>query len=651
MSTPVLIDEVLPDDPLEAEVVLHVRRHLRDSIRAHTKSAAEDLAMLFGLPRTAGRSGDWVHAAGAKTPIAEGARLQARKLGTSIVPLGRDTNHLRECGEWLAARKVAEPAYRDIAAPDLTTLLTLSRARDAAVARAHGPGDAQRFLPVVIVGPTGTGKELLARAVHEIWAREHGASGSAFHPLHLAGMPSHLIYGELFGHEAGAFTDAKKSRAGRIVSADKGTLFIDEIGDLPAEAQVALLRFLQDGSLSALGRDDTRRVNVRIVAATWHDLERDVAEGRFRADLFHRLHAGSALRLDALKHRRVPLRALVMELIERKKHAASPPVSVTALDALDRCDWPGNLRELDGVLDEALSAARGGTVRLDHLPSQIVQRYLALPAHERALGTLADEVDDGEVTAELVDKRIERLADSIRRHAPAEATRSRRVHLFLAQLADPSAEHQAAVREAAEAVALEDEAEHAQRLAKVLATVVATPDAPDVVLRVAKARLDKANSERRKLLTRVSESLGKIDREHPWLRVYRELAELPILQGQANGEVAHLIQFALRAIVSFWPQGLALLRAKATKQGAAGVFQEIVKHLPAESDSDSDGESVLSHRDRPGLVTKDEWEDVVAASSSLADAARRTRFSEKQIKTCLKKHGVEARWGKPRTVS
>ncbi len=639
-----LIDEGLPDDPLEAEVVLHVRRHLRESIRAGSESAPEDLAMLFGLPRIAGSAADWQHAAARRSPIAAGAELRSRELGASVVTLGRDAAHLLECARWLAERKEGESAYHDIVAPDLATLLTLSRARNAAVARAHGPDGTQRFLPIVIVGPTGTGKELLARAVHEIWARERGASAKAFHPLHLAGMPSHLIYAELFGHEAGAFTGADKKRAGRIVSADGGTLFIDEVGDLPAEAQVAMLRFLQDGSLSALGRDDARKVDVRIIAATWHDLEHDVAERRFRADLFHRLHAGSALRLDALKHRRVPLRALVNELVRRKQHHARPPVGQAAHEALDRCDWPGNLRELDGVLDEAISAARGGTVRLEHLPSQIVHRYLGLPLHERALGTLADEVDDGEVSAEIVGWRVERLAESIRRtRAPANGTESRRVHGFLAQILDPSAEHQASVREAAEAAKMEDDAEHARMLAEVLTRVVATPGVPDVVVHVASTALTAAQTQHGELRRRVVEALKKIDDDQPWLRVYRDIAGLPILQGQANGEVAQLMQLALRAVVSFWPQGLALLRATAKERGAAGVFQEVMKSLPAEA-NDADAEDLLPQREKPKDVTKEEWELVASRCSSYADAARRTKFSERQIKKLMAEHGVVVPW-------
>ncbi len=642
MSTPVLIDEGLPGDPLEAEVVLHVRRHLRDSIRAGSASAPEDLAMLFGLPRSAGHASDWQKAAGSGNPVRAGADLRAGELGTSVVPLGRDRAHVLECERWLAARKADEPAYQDIVALDVATLLTLSRARDAAVARAHGPNGSTRFLPIVIVGPTGTGKELLARAVHQIWARERGPAAETFHPLHLAGMPSHLIYAELFGHEAGAFTGAKKKRPGRIVSADGGTLFIDEIGDLPAEAQVAMLRFLQDGSLSALGRDDARKVDVRIIAATWHDLEQDVAEGRFRADLFHRLHAGSALRLDALKHRRAPVRALVLELLRRKGHAASPPLSHAALEAFERTEWTGNLRELDGVLDEAISAARGATVRLEHLPSQIVRAYLSLPLHERVLGTLADEVDDGEVSAELVGARIERLADTIRRRStPANGTESRRLHGFLAQILDPSVEHQTSVRDAAAAMKIEDDAEHARLLMEVLKRVVATPDVPDVVAQVASAALAATTAQHGEQRQRLVEALKKINDDQPWLRVYRDIAGLPILQGQANGEVAHVMQLALRAVVSFWPQGIALLRAKAKERGAVGVFQEVMRSLPADA---NDGKDLLLHRSRPKDVTKEEWEDVVSKCSSLAEVARRTGFSEKQIKKLLAEHRVAVPW-------
>lgn len=647
MTPRVLIDEGLPEDPLAAEVVLHVRRHLEDRIDSGGRSAAADLAMMFGRPRSLGGLAAWQEAAAHRRPLFAAAQIIARENGSGLVPLGRDAAHLEACRAWLIERKEEESSFSKIIALDIATLLTLSQARDAAVAGRRGPDGELRSLPVVIVGPTGTGKQLLAEAIHQIWARERKRDPKAFHSLHVAGMPPNLIYGELFGHEKGAYTDATTKRPGHVRAASGGTLFIDEIGDLPIEAQVSLLPVLQDGTLSGLGRDRTEKVDVRVIGATLRDLDAATAKGQFRADLYHRLHAGSALRLEALRGRRGPLRDVVLELLRRKQHDAKPPVSHQALEALDRREWLGNHRELDGVLDEAISAARGRTIRLAHLPSQIARAYVSLPLHERALGTLADEAADGERTAELVTSRIERLAESIRgRSRRPDETESRKVYTFLEQIHDPSPEHAATLSRAAEAAKLEDGAEDARLLVTVLQAVLAARDVPSVVRESAQAAIEVAERDRADRRARVIAALQKVDEEQPWLRMFREIVALPIFHGQAHNEVALFMQIALRLVVSISPPMLSALRARAAEGGARGVVDEIISSLPADADETPSEHRLLAHRERPGSVTTEEWKLVASSCTSWAEAAQRTGFSAKQIKKLFAEHGVVVAWGK-----
>lgn len=206
---------------------------------------------------------------------------------------------------------------------------------------------AQAPLSVLVTGETGTGKELVARALH----RESPRAAQPFVALNTAAIPSELLESELFGHEAGAFTGAQRRHLGRFEQADGGTLFLDEIGDMPLSLQTRLLRVLAEGEFFRVGGRELIRVDVRVIAATHQDLESRVAEGRFRADLLHRL--------DVVRLRLPPLRerlADVPQLAERFLAAAAAKFSATpkrltkpALDRLLAHQWPGNVRELENV--------------------------------------------------------------------------------------------------------------------------------------------------------------------------------------------------------------------------------------------------------------------------------------------------------------
>ncbi len=213
---------------------------------------------------------------------------------------------------------------------------------------------------VLLCGETGTGKELLARAVHQRSAR----ADRPFVVVNCAAMPASLIESELFGRERGAFTGAHATQVGRFELASRGTIFLDEIGELPLEVQPKLLRVLQEGYVERLGNPRTIDVDVRVVAATNRDLSDEVREGRFRRDLYYRLNV-FPITLPTLRQRREDIPALVHHLVDRlgrtlRRRIDTIPDEVTA--AFQAYDWPGNVRELENVLQRAIILSRGGVL-------------------------------------------------------------------------------------------------------------------------------------------------------------------------------------------------------------------------------------------------------------------------------------------------
>ena len=208
-------------------------------------------------------------------------------------------------------------------------------------------------IPVLVRGETGTGKELIARALHRFGARPEGP----FVPINCGAIPENLLESELFGHRKGSFTGADRDHRGAVEAARDGTLFLDEVGELPASLQVKLLRFLQSGEVRPVGSDRALQVPVRVVAATNRDLRAEVAAGAFREDFFFRLAAYS-IELPPLRARRSDIPALVEHF--RRRHADSlgldPQTSVSkeVLEVFEAHPWPGNVRELEHVVQRAL---------------------------------------------------------------------------------------------------------------------------------------------------------------------------------------------------------------------------------------------------------------------------------------------------------
>jgi formate hydrogenlyase transcriptional activator len=225
---------------------------------------------------------------------------------------------------------------------------------------------------VLLLGETGTGKELFARAIHERSPRGQ----KPLVRVNCAALPATLIESELFGHERGAFTGAVAMRQGRFELADRGTIFLDEIGDLPLEVQAKLLRVLQEGEFERLGSSQTRRVDVRVVAATHRNLEQAVEDGRFRADLYYRLSV-FPIELPALRERREDIPQLVWFFIHRKQrtlHRQIEKIPTAVMHALQEYSWPGNVRELGNVIERAMIRSTGDCLTLDEGPGVKVRR-------------------------------------------------------------------------------------------------------------------------------------------------------------------------------------------------------------------------------------------------------------------------------------
>ena len=213
---------------------------------------------------------------------------------------------------------------------------------------------------VLLYGETGTGKELLARAVH----RRSSRRNQPFVVVNCAAMPAALMESELFGRERGAFTGAHTSQIGRFELANRGTIFLDEIGELALEVQPKLLRVLQEGQVERLGSPRTVDVDVRVIAATNRDLSEEVREGRFRRDLFYRLNV-FPITLPTLRQHREDIPLLVRHLVNRLGQTLNRPIEHIpdeVMSALQSHDWPGNVRELENVLQRAIILARGNTL-------------------------------------------------------------------------------------------------------------------------------------------------------------------------------------------------------------------------------------------------------------------------------------------------
>ena len=238
---------------------------------------------------------------------------------------------------------------------------------------------------VLLLGETGTGKELIARAIHTHSLRRD----RPFVKLNCAAIPTGLLESELFGHERGAFTGAITQKIGRVEVADRGSLFLDEIGDIPLELQPKLLRVLQEREFERLGSTRTKQIDVRVVAATHRDLEGMILKGEFRSDLYYRLNV-FPISIPPLRERREDIPLLVEHFVQeaaRKLNKTIDAVPSDTMAELTDYQWPGNIRELENVIERAVILSRSSVLRVPHRDLQ--SRVIAGHSSEK-LETLAD---------------------------------------------------------------------------------------------------------------------------------------------------------------------------------------------------------------------------------------------------------------------
>jgi DNA-binding NtrC family response regulator len=275
-----------------------------------------------------------------------------------------------------AGEAPAAPEFADIVHRSRVMARLIQRSRRVAV----------RNVPVLIEGESGTGKEMLARAIHRASPRRD----RSFVAVNCGAIPAELVESELFGHEKGAFTDAKQPRKGYFEVADGSTLFLDEVGDLPGPAQVKLLRTLQEGEVVRLGTNTPLKVDVRIVAATNRTLTEEIAAGRFREDLFYRL-AVAVIKIPSLRERTGDLALLIDHLLDQvNREAASEPgfkektISAGAKNLLLSHSWPGNVRELLNTLRRAAIWSEGAAISSEDVREALLPG--AAPGRSALLG-------------------------------------------------------------------------------------------------------------------------------------------------------------------------------------------------------------------------------------------------------------------------
>ncbi len=275
------------------------------------------------------------------------------------------------------------------------------------------PQIAESSSTVLIEGPSGTGKELFARATHNLSPRQK----KPFIAVNCAALPDTLLESELFGHKAGAFTDARRDKPGRFALANGGTLFLDEIGDISPAMQIRLLRVLQERMIEPLGSVEPLKVDVRIVAATNRDLSQLVQEGRFREDLYYRIRVIS-LSLPSLNQRREDIPLLVDHLVAKLNRIQGKEiegVSDEVMAQLMEYEYPGNVRELENIIEQAFVLCRGRIVELHHLPAEL------RPANATGLGR------SNPMSLQAMEKLM--ITEALRRHNGSRSKAARQLDI------------------------------------------------------------------------------------------------------------------------------------------------------------------------------------------------------------------------------
>jgi transcriptional regulator with PAS, ATPase and Fis domain len=288
---------------------------------------------------------------------------------------------------------------------------------------------------VLVLGETGTGKELVAQALHQNSARAAGP----FVAVNCAAIPAELLESELFGHVKGAFSGATADRPGRFREADGGTLFLDEIGDMALPTQAKILRVLQEREVTPLGARHSQQVDLRIVAATHRDLEAEVAAGTFRADLWYRLQV-ITIALPPLRERAGDVTLLAAHFLRGQAGGHAKRLSEPALRALEAHDWPGNVRELRNTMQRAMALSEGDLIEIEHLGLGAVRQAGAATAFPEAAGTNIDW--DGTLERALAQVELAMLRRALDAAAGNRSEAARRLGLSRQQLYRKLAQYQ-----------------------------------------------------------------------------------------------------------------------------------------------------------------------------------------------------------------
>lgn len=353
---------------LKAEVIhgLEIQGHLGGILVLgakpnHTSYSAEDVAFVIAMARITAIA---LHCATVQQDVSrlnQDLRLKTEKLNDRERQIGALQQELSSLSNAPQSAVIEEKFHRSgILGKSPAIEAVLDTVRKVALSNSS----------VLIRGESGTGKELLARAIHENGSRSNGPLVS----VHCAALSATLLESELFGHVKGAFTDAREDKIGRFQMANGGTLFLDEIGDISLEVQVKLLRVLQERSFEPVGGTKSIKVDVRLVAATHQNLEQLIAEGRFREDLFYRLNVIS-MTLPPLRERKEDLYELALHFLKscsekNEKHVRR--IDPDAFTAIQNYLWPGNIRELQNVMERAVVMAEGNVVKLSDLPQEVL---------------------------------------------------------------------------------------------------------------------------------------------------------------------------------------------------------------------------------------------------------------------------------------
>lgn len=319
--------------------------------------------------------------------IADG--VQAIKNGAfDYITKGNDNDRiiplLHQAYSRVQAQKAKAVSIQESGAYDFTAVTGNSPAIRQALDMAQKIAAAD--VNVLLLGETGTGKEVFANAIHTASRR----AAKPFIAINCSAFTKELLESELFGHKAGAYTGASKDKKGLIEAADKGTLFLDEIGEMPVALQAKLLRVLENGEYIKVGDEKISRVNIRVIAATNRDLGKEIGLGHFREDLYYRLNAFSLI-LPSLRERMEDIPALAAHFLRKRAQKENTPplqISAVAIKLLQRHSWKGNIRELKNVLERASVLSDGKEIRTEDLPFEIQQQMQETTGHPLSLAAI-----------------------------------------------------------------------------------------------------------------------------------------------------------------------------------------------------------------------------------------------------------------------